>query len=818
MTTAVPGATQAPDDHFFESLYAGGELLAAGRVEEARAHLEVAYSLQPQNEKAQNLLGLAYFKLGRFPEAAAVYEKLVNDNPVDATLRVNLGLVFLKTNELERAVREFETATDLQPEHKKAHNYLGLSLAQLGYYESARDHFRAAGSDAMAEKMQRAMDAAAPAPATVPIVGPAPSAPRPPMPDPHPTVRPVERVEAYTDIHVEDTGAPPPPSASVEAMPVVVAEVAVEVVPAAAADGGGESLPSVVVDASVASDAAYVDVDVTGTSEPAVAAAPAPTPAEFLSSNWGEQLPGQPAGGASAPVPAVEASSPEDEVQFTDDGATAAAEMQQAAWSRSEAAEPTDAQSATVDGAPAETYGAAYTESYAPAADGTVASAEAYAAAEGYGATNDGYAAEGAPADADAYAAADGSYAQPTEDAAMAAPMPVADAETDFGGVAESSQFAQPEQVMTEPLPMADALSATVAAVATQAVQAVVAQLQMSSSDPVSPAPAAVATEPDDDALSAAFAEGPGAVEEEAPAIAAAPVPTAPMEAAPPRAAVPPPSEPFIPEPRPSPQINIEVSMADDADDDEVPSERPTPPDAGMKRPGAVSSGASAPVVVPEPLHRVALDPGFMPMETARLHEAGPQLALTETDGDGPFHLGADGVALRVKGEMMARLSGLVAVVGEIDVKPEFRRSRGRATNVPFGEGPIQMQRISGQGVLYLEPGKGRFVALELSDEGAYFKEDHVWAFEETVSYENARLSGGASSFDVVHLAGTGCVLLKVDTTLKSMAIPGQKPIVVPLARLLGWHGRASPRLLAFGGQGAVELSGEGGALLMAPG
>src|SRR5262249_35016906 len=75
----------------------------------------------------------------------------------DPTLRVNLGLVFLKTNAVARAIREFETATDLAPEHKRAHNYLGIALAQAGEYGRARDHFQIAGSDQMAEKMSKAI-------------------------------------------------------------------------------------------------------------------------------------------------------------------------------------------------------------------------------------------------------------------------------------------------------------------------------------------------------------------------------------------------------------------------------------------------------------------------------------------------------------------------------------------------------------------------------------------------------------------------------------------------------------------------------------
>lgn len=158
-TTRVTGRGQKSpvDEEFLKQLYQGGELLAQGRVDEARQLLERAHQLQPRNEKGRNLLGLAYFKLGLFDRAAEIYEALVRDNPVDATLRVNLGLVYLKTNALQRAMREFEAATDLQPDHQKAHNYLGLALAQAGEYGRAREHFLKAGSDVMAEKMAKAI-------------------------------------------------------------------------------------------------------------------------------------------------------------------------------------------------------------------------------------------------------------------------------------------------------------------------------------------------------------------------------------------------------------------------------------------------------------------------------------------------------------------------------------------------------------------------------------------------------------------------------------------------------------------------------------
>ena len=151
------GSTGLNEEEFLQHLYRGGELMAAGKVAEAKDALEKAFALKPKNEKAQNLLGLAHFKLGSYDRAAEIYEMLVRENPADHTLRVNLGLVFLKRNALDRAIKEFETSVDLAPDHKKAQNYLGLALAQAGQYARAREHFVLAGSELMVQKMDRAI-------------------------------------------------------------------------------------------------------------------------------------------------------------------------------------------------------------------------------------------------------------------------------------------------------------------------------------------------------------------------------------------------------------------------------------------------------------------------------------------------------------------------------------------------------------------------------------------------------------------------------------------------------------------------------------
>ena len=275
-------------DPFTEQLFRGGELLAIGHVSEAREHLEQALMLQPRNEKAQNLLGLAYFRMGEFPRATQVYEGLIFQNPVDPTLRVNLGLVYLKTGELPRAIEQFACAVDMQPDHKKAHNYLGLALAQAGDYTRAHAHFVAAGSEAMVVKMARAIEAQAlagvAAPQTVRISTPAETAAVVEV-EPRPTYRPEEAASPVsTDVQIEVMSEERVPDDAemmqVDAPLPVEAEIAVEEAPPV------EPRPAVVA--------------------PALEAAPVP---QRLETDWSMGLPSapRPAAASSAAAPTAQA-------------------------------------------------------------------------------------------------------------------------------------------------------------------------------------------------------------------------------------------------------------------------------------------------------------------------------------------------------------------------------------------------------------------------------------------------------------------------------------------------------------------------------
>ena len=188
MATTRQAKDPSQDEEFLAAALQRGRAARGGQGRSRpRSTSSAPIKLHPKNEKAQNLLGLTYFKLGLFDRAAEIYELLVRENPADPTLRVNLGLVYLKTNDLTaRGARVRDRRPTSQPEHKKAHNYLGLALAQAGDYARAREHFVIAGSDAMAEKMAKALAAEArPAPIS-PRPAPAPAEAK--VPGAHPGV------------------------------------------------------------------------------------------------------------------------------------------------------------------------------------------------------------------------------------------------------------------------------------------------------------------------------------------------------------------------------------------------------------------------------------------------------------------------------------------------------------------------------------------------------------------------------------------------------------------------------------------------------
>jgi uncharacterized protein (AIM24 family) len=197
---------------------------------------------------------------------------------------------------------------------------------------------------------------------------------------------------------------------------------------------------------------------------------------------------------------------------------------------------------------------------------------------------------------------------------------------------------------------------------------------------------------------------------------------------------------------------------------------------------------------------------------------------LSVPAGESGFAIGSTEIVIQVRGDMLTRLDGLVASWGQLGLKPELKRFRGKPTDKFFGEGGRRMLRATGAGRFVISREGRTFTALELGDEPAYFREETLFAFEESIVFENGRVpSRGGYDLHLVHLRGRGKLLLVTAGTPKSVELGKGEPLRIPMDQLVGWHGPLiQPRIVPIVEQApemgvALELSGEGRALVDAP-
>jgi len=225
---------------------------------------------------------------------------------------------------------------------------------------------------------------------------------------------------------------------------------------------------------------------------------------------------------------------------------------------------------------------------------------------------------------------------------------------------------------------------------------------------------------------------------------------------------------------------------------------------------------------VPEPTAPEAASPNEAAAEGLTHYTSEKKMAMPI--GGGGFAIGPSEVLVHVRGEMLTRLDGLVASWGSVTMKPELKRFRGKATDKPFGDGTRRMLRGTGEGRFVIAREGRIFTALELGDEPAYFREEILYAFEESIVFENGRVpSKGGQDLHLVHLRGRGRLLLVTVGVPQSVEVLRGEPLRIPMEQLVGWHGPLiQPRLVPIVEEApemgvALELAGEGRALIDVP-
>jgi tetratricopeptide (TPR) repeat protein len=126
----------------------GRALLQHGYVQEAIAELQVAAtSVGPQLAEANNLLGLAYDRLGWHRQAAEAYARALTVAPKDWVVLANLGYSLYLADDYAGALRRLKQAARLAPSEPVILNNLGVVSARLGRHGDAYKNFARASNE-----------------------------------------------------------------------------------------------------------------------------------------------------------------------------------------------------------------------------------------------------------------------------------------------------------------------------------------------------------------------------------------------------------------------------------------------------------------------------------------------------------------------------------------------------------------------------------------------------------------------------------------------------------------------------------------------
>lgn len=131
-----------------DPLTQGRALLEHGYVQEAIAELSVATSrVGPELVEANNLLGLAYDRMGWHIQAAACYERALTIAPKNPVVIANLGYSLYLANDVNGALKRLKQAAKLMPGVAVIYNNIAVVEAHLQNYGEAMKYFTLASNE-----------------------------------------------------------------------------------------------------------------------------------------------------------------------------------------------------------------------------------------------------------------------------------------------------------------------------------------------------------------------------------------------------------------------------------------------------------------------------------------------------------------------------------------------------------------------------------------------------------------------------------------------------------------------------------------------
>ena len=94
--------------------------------------------MNPEDARAYNNRGFAYFITGDFEAAIADYNTAIDLDPENARAYSNRGLAYRSTGDFEAAIDDFNTAIDLDPENARVYSDRGDAWLHLKEWQKAK--------------------------------------------------------------------------------------------------------------------------------------------------------------------------------------------------------------------------------------------------------------------------------------------------------------------------------------------------------------------------------------------------------------------------------------------------------------------------------------------------------------------------------------------------------------------------------------------------------------------------------------------------------------------------------------------------------
>jgi protein O-mannosyl-transferase len=165
----------------------GAALLHTDRRQEGIEQIREALTIKPNDSEAHCLLGNVAREEGRFQEAIDHYRQALALRPDFLEALNNLGLSLVKAGRPEEAIEKYEKALKIDPDFLFAEANLGNAYKQMGQSRLAIEHFekalqlaRAQGQTALADQIERSLNAYRARASDVSGVPPSDESPAPP--------------------------------------------------------------------------------------------------------------------------------------------------------------------------------------------------------------------------------------------------------------------------------------------------------------------------------------------------------------------------------------------------------------------------------------------------------------------------------------------------------------------------------------------------------------------------------------------------------------------------------------------------------------